>query len=420
MRYFFKQSEIVYYVILLLVLVSWTNVNSLPPLIFRLMYLSAVVVPLWINRNKFTPEILFAFVIISGSSFAVSYMPVDGMYISIVLLFTYIFSRPYVDRLQMPASFVILALLALFVDLFNFENTIFSYKLFAVILASLFISKSDEDTLKFVTITIILISLVLGLEFITMGNKFISSVSTIDGELERKGWTDPNYFGAVIGYGVIASFISLLEWPNMKKRLKWGIYGTLVISLYAILITASRGVFVAIATSLGIFFLFGSVRFGKKVLFLLIGGLIVLLFYQLGFFDLILLRFQSDSGDAGGRIIIWEARLKAFFNDCNILQQLFGVGFHQSRYLGTPKLLGSHNDYIAILTSYGFVGLIALFSIFLYPIRKAKEYKSYVLIAILYMIICMFSIEPFTSGHWSCYYFYLYILLLSQYRSSNK
>lgn len=154
----------------------------------------------------------------------------------------------------MPASFVILALLALFVDLFNFENTIFSYKLFAVILASLFISKSDEDTLKFVTITIILISLVLGLEFITMGNKFISSVSTIDGELERKGWTDPNYFGAVIGYGVIASFISLLEWPNMKKRLKWGIYGTLVISLYAILITASRGVFVAIATSLGIFF----------------------------------------------------------------------------------------------------------------------------------------------------------------------
>ena len=222
MRYFFKQSEIVYYVILLLVLVSWTNVNSLPPLIFRLMYLTAVVVPLWINRNKFTPEILFAFVIISGSSFAVSYMPVDGMYISIVLLFTYIFSRPYVDRLQMPASFVILALLALFVDLFNFENTIFSYKLFAVILASLFISKSDEDTLKFVTITIILISLVLGLEFITMGNKFISSVSTIDGELERKGWTDPNYFGAVIGYGVIASFISLLEWPNMKKRLKWG------------------------------------------------------------------------------------------------------------------------------------------------------------------------------------------------------
>lgn len=57
----------------------------------------------------------------------------------------------------------------------------------------------------------------LGLEFITMGNKFISSVSTIDGELERKGWTDPNYFGAVIGYGVIASFISLLEWPNMKR-----------------------------------------------------------------------------------------------------------------------------------------------------------------------------------------------------------
>jgi Na+-driven multidrug efflux pump len=115
LRNTFVVSRMILWTIALLVfiLVSWTNVNSLPPLIFRLMYLSAVVVPLWINRNKFTPEILFAFVIISGSSFAVSYMPVDGMYISIVLLFTYIFSRPYVDRLQMPASFVILALLAL-------------------------------------------------------------------------------------------------------------------------------------------------------------------------------------------------------------------------------------------------------------------------------------------------------------------
>lgn len=412
----FSKNLLLYYAVLLLILVSWTNIDSLPPLILRLVYLSAMVVPLWYTRNSFTPEILLTFVVISGSSFAVSYMPVDGVYISIVFVITYILVRPNVSRISLPYAFVVLAMLSLFVDLNSTGEAVFSYKLIAIILACLFVSKSEEATLKLITYSNILISFVLGLEFIIMGNKFMMSVSTINGVLDRKGWSDPNYFGAVLGYGVISSLIALMLWTKMNKKIKWVIYVNLFIALYAILSTASRGIFVAIVGSLVFFLVFGSISKKKKFAILFATFLGVLVFYQLGFFDLLLLRFQSDAGDVGGRTHIWGPRLHAFFNECNTFQQCFGLGITQSRFLGTSQLLGSHNDYIAILTSYGYLGLLSLFSIILYPIRKAKEYKSFVLVAILYMAACMFSIEPFIGGHWSLYYFYIYILLLSQYR----
>lgn len=72
------------------------------------------------------------------------------------------------------------------VDFINGSDVVFSLKLLAVILASLFIPKSDEDTLKFTTLTIILISFVIAMEFVIMGGDFTQTVSTIEGEIDRK------------------------------------------------------------------------------------------------------------------------------------------------------------------------------------------------------------------------------------------
>lgn len=408
------RNTIIYYVFLLLILVTWTNVNSLPPLPQRLAYLIAVMVPLWKSKSFLAPLVLLTFVVISGSSYAVSYMPVDGLYISIVLALLYLNNKQNHSRLKLPHTFIILTILGFAVDFINGSDVVFSLKLLAVILASLFIPKSDEDTLKFTTLTIILISFVIAMEFVIMGGDFTQTVSTIEGEIDRKGWADPNYFGAVLGYGVIASFIAFQKWPNMQKKVKCLIGITLLLSLYAILLTASRGVFVAIVASLLILLFNGSLSISKKFsfFFLLLTGIFA--FYQLGFFDLILLRFNSDAGDAGGRTLIWGARLNAFFNDCNIYEQIFGLGIKNARHLGTYVLLGSHNDYIAILTSYGYIGTLCFLSILSFPYFKASENREFVLVSIIYMATCMFSIEPFTGGHWSILYFYLYILMLSQ------
>lgn len=414
-----KNRTIYYYFILLLILVTWTNVDSLPPFPLRIAYLFAVVVPIISKRSILAPEILLTFVVISGSSYAVSYMPVDGLYISIVLGFLYIICRPKVHPISFPIGWWILAFCAIVVDLLHGGGINFSLKLFAILFASKFIPKADERTLQLITGSIMLISLVIALEFLIVGGNFNQTVSTIEGEIDRKGWADPNYFGSVLGYGVIAGFIALQKWPCMNNKLKLLTIITITLSLYAILTTASRGVFIAIVSSIIILMLLGPGNYKKKLSFLmaiLFGGFI---FYQLGFFDLIFLRLDSDAGNVGGRTEIWIPRLYAFFKECNLLEQCFGLGFRDARFLGTGILLGSHNDYLAILTSYGFVGFLCLISILFLPYVKAREYRKYVLVATMYMAICMISIEPFSGGHWAIYYFYIYILAMSEYRTSK-
>lgn len=77
-------------------------------------------------------------------------------------------------------------------------------------------------------------------------------------------------------------------------------------------------------------------------------------------------------------------------------------------------MLGSHNDYIAIVVRYGIVGLLSLLTLILSPIIKAKRNKGCVIAAVVYISVCMFSIEPFSAGQWSLLCFYLFIVILSQ------
>lgn len=53
-----KFTSLIYYIILLVVLVSWTNVESLPPLPLRMVYMLAVIFPLWIKKSLLFPRAL--------------------------------------------------------------------------------------------------------------------------------------------------------------------------------------------------------------------------------------------------------------------------------------------------------------------------------------------------------------------------
>ena len=371
-----KFTSLIYYIILLVVLVSWTNVESLPPLPLRMVYMLAVIFPLWIKKSLLFPQVFFTFVIISASLPAVSYMPVDSLYILIVSIISYLLINPKFSNIKLPSSFIVLTVLSLVIDGIFSANCMLS--------------------------------------FVLLGKRFVQSVATQVGQLDRSGWTDPNYFGSIIGYGVVTSSIALFKWQKMKKKYRWFLLGTIIVSLYTILITASRGVFVALAISMLFLILFSNISKKRKLVYLGSGVFIVFLFYALGVLDLLLLRFQSDAGDAGGRMQIWMPRLNSFFSDSNIFELFFGVGTKQSLFVGTYKLLGSHNDYIAIVVRYGIVGLLSLLTLILSPIIKAKRNKGCVIAAVVYISVCMFSIEPFSAGQWSLLCFYLFIVILSQ------
>lgn len=409
--------SLVYYVILMIVLVSWTNVDSLPPFYLRLSFLMAVVLPLWLTRSRLFVQIFLTFVVTSASSYAVSYMPVDGLYILLTIIISIlIISKTRTEALSVPSGLIVLCLLSAIVDFIYSQTITISYHWLAVILiAAYMLKRNDAQQLKYIVLSLSVVSLILSLEFMIVGDKFIRDVDTIAGEIDRKGWADPNYFGAILGMSIVAELIEVLTNSFVNRKLKWFYAISAIISLYTLFSIASRGAFLSLMCSVMILFICTPIRWNQKI-WIFIGGLAaILVMYNFHALDLLILRFMSDAGDVGGRTEIWSTRISAFFSECNIFQWFFGIGSANSLTLGTGRVLGFHNDFLSILIRYGFVGLLSLFSMLLYPVIMApKKRKWIVFAAILYLVLCMSSIEPFTSGQWGILYFYLYILMLSQ------
>ena len=407
----------------MIVLVSWTNVDNLPPFFLRLLFLMAVVLPLWFKRSRFFVQIFLTFIVTSASSFAVSYMPVDGFYILLTIIMSiFIMSLKRTEALSIPSGLIILCLLSAIID-FGYSQTItVSYHWLAIILiAAYMLKRNDTPQLKYIVLSLSVVSLILSLEFMIVGDKFVSDVSTVAGDIDRKGWSDPNYFGSILGINVIATLIELLMNNSLSRKLKCIYIFGMIFSLYALFSTASRGVFLALTCSTFILFLSTPIKWKNKVWILIGGVAVIFVMYYYHVLDLLILRFMSDAGDAGGRTEIWSTRLSAFFSECNIFQWLFGIGTNNSLRLGTGRVLGFHNDFLSILIRYGFFGLMSLAGLLISPIIHApKRKKCIVFSAVLFLVICMNTIEPFTSGQWGTLYFYLYILMLSQMKYADN
>lgn len=415
-KFTIDRKTIAYYLILLLVLVTWTDSKNLPPMPLRVIFMCAVILPLLIRKSMLLPDVFFTFVVISASSFAVSYMPVDGLYVLITMLFSItVLGRRNGIHLKIPMCFKMLCLLSIFMDIFFSSDLAFALNWLAIIVvAESFFLVNDSLQLRLLAFSFAVISLVLSLEFIFVGSRFIIDVNTLDGTLERKGWTDPNYFGSILGFGIFTSIVELITKKNDSKKIRYFYLLTVLVSLYTLFGTASRGAVVALICSSLILLFVCPLKKSYRLGVILTSFLILFVMFKLNMLDLLILRFQSDAGDAGGRTEIWIPRMNAFFNECSPIQWMFGLGTDAAMRLGTNQFIGFHNDYLSVLVKYGFVGLFCLLGLLLKPVLSSSINKGIVAAGIVYMSLCMFSIEPFTGGQWGCLYFYLYIILLSQ------
>lgn len=417
-----KKVGVIYYLFLLIALTTWTDTENLPPILLRLIFMLAVLMPLWINKSHLLPEIFFTFVVISASSFAVSYMPVDGLYVFITILVSVsVLGKSKGKKLNFPLCFKILCLLSLFVDLFFSSSLVATFNWLSIIVIgeSLFDCR-DYKRVRLIALSFAIISLVLSLEFIFVGGNFVTSVNTLDGDLVRKGWTDPNYFGSIIGMGILASLIELITDDKLSGKLRILFSCAIILSLFTLFTTASRGAVVALGCSSLILLWIAPIKKTYRLGIIFICFAVLFLMYELHMLDLLILRFQSDAGDAGGRTEIWIPRITAFFNDCTPLQWIFGLGTDEAMRLGTNQFIGFHNDYLSILVKYGFIGFFCLIGLLLKPFICCRKNKGIVFSGLVYLALCMFSIEPFTGGQWGCLYFYLYILILSQVRYEKQ
>lgn len=415
----FKNKQIVYYyAILLLLLLSWNKVDSLPPFILRLFYLLAVVLPCYFKRNIYTPVVLITLITISSYRYAVSYMPVEGQYVSIVMAVGAILFRPKnIIRVSIPISQYMLFVLTVIVNLFSSGNIAqISYALLIYFLVMRFyMDTSSVDLPRVMSLCLSIASFVISIEFLLVGHNFLSDLEGFD----RQGWTDPNYFGSMIGMGVLASLTSLFNRWEKKVSINLFLIFSILISIYTIITTGSRGAIVALLIGILVLLILTKIRVKYKILFVIASIFVIFFLYTNSFLDFIIFRFQSGDETAGGRTLIWFTKIEAFVNQSNILEWLFGYGFENAFSLGYSHKMGFHNDYLAIFVGYGITGIILFIAFLLYPILTSVTNKSFVYACIAYLAVVIMSLEPISSGNLTFVYFYIFAMILGHQSSRN-
>ncbi len=407
----------IYYLILLLIMVSWTNPTTAPSTIVRMLFMGVVFLPTIYIKNAWLPAVLTCFLSIGQYGISFSYLPETiSLYMWLMLALFILYGRK--KRLNIfPRWLYIFPFYVILIDLFA-DNTIYHifYALIVTCLASYLFGNDYDDAEKKMSIAFIVVTIVLCYYFLFFREEFTESYGGQLGvELERVLWTDPNYLGCVIGMGTICCGIKLTD-RSLNKLIRLVLLAVIGISLIVLIQNASRGALVAVLLGFSVLFLSSPVKIFYKMLFLCLVIVFLVFLYNNSYFELLEYRMENDS-TGSGRTIIWERRLTEFFQ-APFLTVLFGYGHDAAMTLGTPYRIGSHNDYVAFLVEYGLIGLASFLYMLAFPIMKTLRQGGLVglyqvLTLSIYIAVGCLTLEPFTLGRIPFYMFYLYIILVA-------
>ena len=402
----------IYYLILLLILVFRTS-DAEPDILYRFVYLLAFFIPLLIKFRTFYPACLICFTTIGLNGFAYSVFPYMMYIYLIISLFGIFISRN--NNFNINPLFLFVFGYILIVNYFNsFTIPNIVYSLGIIICLGFYLNKKSYKTLFF---CFCIISLFLSLIYLLNYETFVHEYGPGDEELERAGWTDPNYFSCIIGMGVVSSFYLLISSKKSKMIEKTFWIITICLSILVQILMASRGGVIAVSSSIIFLILTSNKNWYLKILIIALSGLYIYWIYNNGYFELLEYRFENDSGGGSNRTFIWEERLNEF-NNFNFLEFLFGVGYERSYTLGSIFLgSGFHNDFIAILCQYGILGLFIFIYILVLPIIKCHQKLRFGIIGlIIYLTATCLTLEPITSGRlvYFGFYFMIYIFAIQK------
>jgi O-antigen ligase len=412
----------IYYVVLILVLASRQNVSSEPPMFLRLGFVAIVVAPALFSKEVCYPAIITLFFVLTSNGFSYSYMPYSlTLYFVITIIVGLLLTK---GNFKSAPFFLLFFVVYMFVvDLFNglvFNGLgpLFEKDIICMLLAIMFlviINNNRDLALTRLPVCFMGITITLSLFFLLNKDKF--AVNYQMSELQRIGWTDPNYFGMTIGMGTVIGLLQMLgkRWKENGIIEKTICIVAIVVSVPTLLLNASRGAILSVLLATTFLLLYSKVKIQYKVLFLLVAIVGVFFLYTNQYFDLLEYRVENETGTGSGRTEIWMSKLSAYFKG-NVFEMLFGYGFRRGMNL-TGRLLGFHNDYIGFLVNYGIVGLCFLLYMLYYPIKLVihnNNNKIQVFVLMVYFATCLVTLEPLGLGVIAFHVFYLYALLLAQ------
>lgn len=403
-----------YYILLLLVMVSWQNPDQAPSTTSRLAFLAASVLPLFVFKKiKYLPIVFILFYSINIYGTALSYFPTYYYYYIPFILAGLLFVYNRKKNLGIASSSYLLCLLLVIfiVDIASASELCdISYCYLFLVLLIGYYSPYDINYVKLFQYLFVISSLVLSIEFLTVGREY---TITLMGS-EREAWMDPNYFGCVVGMGVIQAFLLLMRNGEKQWIVSILLTVTIVVSLITLVLNASRGALLATMLAFAYYLLTSKSKWYIK--FIIVSAGIILGIYMLNndYFTLLEERLSGGDTTGSGRTVIWQKKLTAFIDDSNILHWLLGLGNTGGAMLAFGFKRGFHNDFVGFLVSYGFVGFVLFVYSFVKPILKSTIYKKEVMVGILYLVTCCMTLEPFLSGYLPFFGFYFCCLLMSK------
>lgn len=409
-----SKSYISYYGLMFLILISWHNPFATPPELLRILYLLALLGPLTIKQPKLLAIIIPAFYAISNYSCFISYMPNQVfIYLAFPILALFLHSYGKTDKTSIIfLVFFIITAANNFVNSMKFESI--SSCCLLVFLWFKFVPNSVNSYAHIFSYAFAIMSLTLSIIFIVGGSAFQMDFGA--GGFERTEWMDPNYFGCIVGIGIMASMIEILYNRILKIPERILFLLTIGISFYVLILNGSRGALLATGMSLILLLIGNGRNISKKLLIICGFSIFIYMLYMSGTFDFLLYRIELDSGKGGsGRTYIWQTKMMAFSNQLSVLEQLFGIGYKNGMTLGFGFSRGFHNDYIAILVEYGVFGLMVFIGMLLSPLRKSNN-KVIVLSIIVYVAMASSTLEPISGGMIVYFGFLFYACMIGRSR----
>lgn len=410
-----RRNFILYYLLFLIILVSWNNPNALPPLPLRILYLIGLLYPVVKNRSEYAPIVLLTFIVISTASYAVSYMPVDGLFVTLIIITCLVIGRPRsAIGIKIPGYIYALFVLMLFIDglLSSRQYGSLSFLIY-ILISRKYLNPNNDNLQHLIAFSLVIISVVLALEFIVMGNQFVIQINADGMDFDRKGWADPNYFGCEIGLGVMAALLELFTNNSLSKELKYILYASIALISFVIITTASRGAFLALSIATVIMIVFSKVKSSVKSMAVVAISFLAAFLLYTNVAALLIARFNTNVEEMGGRTDIWQIKLSTFMKTANPIEWLVGIGRDGGDNIGFFE--GFHNDYAAFFVDYGILGVLLFLMMLANPfLKSSRSMRGIVLSLVSYVALVCFSLEPFTSGYLAYFYFYLLIWIVVQ------
>lgn len=409
-----SKTYISYYGLMFLILISWHNPFATPPELWRISYLLALLGPLTIKQPKLLAIIIPAFYAISNYSCFISYMP-NQVFIYLVFPIAALFLHKGGKTDKNSIIFLVFFIITAANNIIN--NMTFESISSCCLLAFLwfkFVPNSVNSYAHTFSYAFTIMSLTLSIFFIVGGSAFQMDFGT--SEFERTEWMDPNYFGCIVGIGIVASMIEILYNRILKIPERIIFLLTIGLSLYVLILNGSRGALLATGMSLILLLIGNGRNISKKLLIICGFSIFIYMLYMSGTFDFLLYRIELDTGKGGsGRTYIWQTKMMAFSNQLSVLEQLFGIGYKNGMTLGFGFSRGFHNDYIAILVEYGVFGLMVFIGMLLSPLRKSNN-KVIVLSIIVYVAMASSTLEPISGGMIVYFGFLFYACMIGRSR----